>query len=87
MARTVLLHRQGDVTRDDFSAARHCNIDATLFRIVTLFQHCNVVLRLKSSLRVVPCNITFSAEIRTVDSQTRFEKFVIAMISNMNNKV
>ena len=45
MARTLLLHRQGDVTRDDFSAARHCNIDATLFRIVTLFQHCNAVLR------------------------------------------
>ena len=37
-----------------FSASKLCNIVATLFRIVpTLFQHCNAVLCLKSSLRIV----------------------------------
>ena len=40
------------------SATQRCNIVATLFRIVTtLFQHCNAVLRKKSSLPIVPCNI------------------------------
>ena len=40
-----------------FSATQHCNIVATLFRIVTtLFQHCNAVFPWKSSLRIVPCN-------------------------------
>ena len=40
------------------SATQRCNIVATLFRMVTtLFQHCNAVLYLKSSLRIVPCNI------------------------------
>ena len=43
-----------------FSETQSCNIVATLFRMVTtLFQHCDVVLRWKSSLRIVPCNITF----------------------------
>ena len=42
-----------------FSATKLCNIVATLFRIVpTLFQRCNAVLRLKSSLRIVSRNIT-----------------------------
>ena len=44
-----------------FSATQGCNIVTILFRTVTtLFQHCNAALRLKSSLRIVPCNITFS---------------------------
>ena len=46
-----------------FSATQSCNIVATLFRMVTtLLQHCNAVLRLKSSLRnrIVQCNITLS---------------------------
>ena len=42
-----------------FSATQRYNIVTTLLRIVTtLFQHCNDVLRWKSSLRIVPCNIT-----------------------------
>ena len=46
-----------------FSAAQLCSIVATLFRIVTtLFQHCNAVLRWKSSLLSVLCNITFSEQ-------------------------
>ena len=46
------------ILKDDFY------IVATLFRMVTtLFQHCNAVLRLKSSLRIVPCNITSSVNI------------------------
>ena len=44
-----------------FSATQRCNIVATLFRMLTtLFQHCNDVLRKKSSRRIVLCNITFS---------------------------
>ena len=62
----VLLAQQskGDFTRDDsqrlfFSARHHSNIVAILFRMVaTLFQHCYAVMRKKSSLRIVPCNIT-----------------------------
>ena len=46
-----------------FSATKRCNIVPTLFPMVTtLFQHCNAVLCKKSSLRIVPCNITFTAE-------------------------
>ena len=51
------------IRNDDFnfSATQRWNIVATLFRMVTtLFQHCNAVLRLKSSLRIVPCNITLT---------------------------
>ena len=45
-----------------FRATQRCNIVATLFQIVTtLFQHCNAVLRKKSSLRIIPCNITLSS--------------------------
>ena len=40
-------------------AIQRYNIVTTLFRIVTTsFQHCNAVLHKKSSLRIVPCNIT-----------------------------
>ena len=47
-----------------FIATQRCNIVATLFRIVTtLFQHCNAVLRCKSSLLIVPCNIILSSPI------------------------
>ena len=43
-----------------FNATHPCNIVATLFRMVaTLFQHCYAVLRKKSALRIVPCNIAF----------------------------
>ena len=57
---------KGGLTRDDsqrlfFSARHHSNIVATLFWMVTtLFQHCYAVLRNKSSLRIVPCNITLT---------------------------
>ena len=59
-------HSKGGLTRDDspwlfFSARHHSNIVATLFRMAgTLFQHCYAVLRNKSSLRIVPCNITLT---------------------------
>ena len=44
-----------------FSATQCCIIVATLFRMVaTLFQYCNAVLHLKSSLQIIPCNITFN---------------------------
>ena len=55
---------KGGLTRNDsqrlfFSARHHSNIVAILFRMVaTLFQHCYAVMRKKSSLRIVPCNIT-----------------------------
>ena len=43
-----------------FSATQHYSIVATLFRMVaTLFQHCNAVLRWKSSLYLVSCNMIF----------------------------
>ena len=43
-----------------FSATQRCNIVATLFGMVTtLPQHCKAVLRWKSSLRIVACNMTF----------------------------
>ena len=48
---------KGDVTRDDFSATQRYNIVVTLFRMAAILsQHFNPVLRLKSSLRIVPCN-------------------------------
>ena len=51
---------KGDVTRDDFSATQRYNIVVTLFRMAAILsQHFNPVLRLKASLRIVPCNITF----------------------------
>ena len=44
-----------------FSTTHHSNIFATLFRMVaTLFQHCYAVMRKKSSLRIVLCNITLT---------------------------
>ena len=48
------------LTTTIFSATQRCIIVATLFRMAaTLFQYCNAVLRQTSSLRIVPCNITF----------------------------
>ena len=45
-----------------FSPTQHCNLAATLFRMVTaLFQHCNTVLSYKSSLRIVRCNSAIMA--------------------------
>ena len=47
-----------------FSAKQHYNIVATLIQMVaTLFQHWNGVLRKKSLLRIVPCNITLRVTI------------------------
>ena len=47
-----------------FSPTQRCNIVATLFWMVTsLFQHWSAALRLKSSLRIVPCNITFTYDV------------------------
>ena len=40
-------------------AIQHCKIVAKLIHMVaTLFQHCNAVLRKKSPLQIVPCNIS-----------------------------
>ena len=51
----MMLH---ETIRNDVFLAQHSV--AALFRMVTtLFWHCNAVLRLTSSLRIVPCNITF----------------------------
>ena len=56
----VMLHLTRRFATTIFSATQRCNIIATLFRMVTtLFPHCNAVLRQKSSLRIVPCNITY----------------------------
>ena len=58
-AHNVMLHLTRRFATTIFSATQRCNIIATLFRMVTtLFQHCNAVLRQKSSLRIVPCKIT-----------------------------
>ena len=55
----VMLHRT--IRNDDFSATQPYNNVATLFRTVAaLFQYCNSVLRSKSSLRIVSCNISFT---------------------------
>ena len=49
------------IRNDDFSATQRGDIVPTLFRMVTtLLQHCNVLLRQKSSLRIVTRNITFN---------------------------
>ena len=59
-AQSVVLLIKGDDTRDD-SQRRFLGQHsiATLFRTITaLLQHCNAVLSKKSSLRIVPCNIT-----------------------------
>ena len=54
----VMLH--GRFAMTIFNATHHFKIVATLFRMVaTSFQHCSAVLRKKSSLRIVPCNIAF----------------------------
>ena len=39
---TVLLHRQGDVTRDHFSATQHCNIMRRCFELL----HCSKIATL-----------------------------------------
>ena len=57
---------KSDVARDDLQErllVQHSitTVVATLFGIVaTLFQHCYDVLRSKSTLRIVSCNITFN---------------------------
>ena len=52
-----MLHQT--ISNDDISTTQRSNIVAISFWIVTTcFQHCNPVLGWKSSLRIVPCNIT-----------------------------
>ena len=46
-----------------FSATEGYNIVATFRKAATLFQHLNPVLRQKSSLQMVSCNITFRKSI------------------------
>ena len=44
-----------------FSGAQRCNVGLMFQLFETMLQQCcNVALRLKSSLRIVPWNITFS---------------------------
>ena len=44
-----------------FSATQRCNVETMLSLLETMSQRCcNAVLRYKSSLRIVSCNITFS---------------------------
>ena len=44
-----------------FSATQLCNVETMLSLLQTMSQRCgNAVLRYKSSLRIVSCNITFS---------------------------
>ena len=58
-----------------FSATQGCIIVATLFRmVVTLFQYCIAVLRKKSSLRIVPCNITFKLPSLTTKAKAYIQK-------------
>ena len=58
-----------------FSAAQRCIIVASLLRIVvTLFQYCIAVLRKKSSLRIVPCNITFKLPGVTTKAKASIQK-------------
>ena len=60
-----------------FSATQHYNIVATLLRMVaTLFQHCYAMLRSKSSLRVVSCNITFRPSSFDANCRTLIEQEV-----------
>ena len=65
---------------DNFSATQHCIIVETLFRMAaTLFQYCNAVLRQTSSLRIVPCNITFK-QLRRRRRQRQLQKTIGLMI-------
>ena len=60
-----------------FSATQHYNIVATSLRMVaTLFQHCYAVLRSKSSLRIVSCNITFKPSSFYANYRTLIEQEV-----------
>ena len=46
-----------------------------MFRmVVTLFQYCIAVLRKKSSLRIVPCNITFKLPSVTTKAKASTQK-------------
>ena len=52
-----------------------CIIVVTLFRmVVTLFQYCIAVLRKKSSLRIVPFNITFKLPTVTTKAKASTQK-------------
>ena len=53
-----------------FSATQHYNI------VATLFQHCYAVLRSKSSLRIVSCNITFKPSSFDANYRTLIEQEV-----------
>ena len=57
----VMLH--GTISNDDFyrNTTRRCNVGTMLRPLETMLkQCCDAVLRYKSSLRIVSCNITFS---------------------------
>ena len=65
-----------------FSATKRCNVGTMLQPFETILQQCcNAVLRQKSSLRIVPCNITFNndngngSENVTVKVNSCFSKF------------
>ena len=63
-----MLH--GTIRNNGFSATQNYSIVATLLEMVaTLFQQCNDVLRWKSLLRMVPCNVTLKRPRRRRDNR------------------
>ena len=68
------------------NATQRCNIVTMLFGIVTtLFQHCNAVLRLKSWLRIVSCNIPFTNQKVTLHQVLHVARFVSQRMCNVQN--
>ena len=68
------------------SATQRYNIVTMLFGIVTtLFQHCNAVLRLKSWLRIVSCNITFTNQKVNLHQVLHVARFVSQRMCNVQN--
>ena len=56
MCLTVMLHETN--CNDDFQGTQRCNVGTMLLPFETMSQQCcNAVLRQKSLLRIVPCNI------------------------------
>ena len=68
------------------SATQRYNIVTMLFGIVTtLFQLCNAVLRLKSWLRIVSCNITFTNQKVNLHQVLHVARFVSQRMCNVQN--
>ena len=70
------------------SAIQRCNIVAIilLFRMVAaLFQHCITLLRLKSSLQIVPCNVTLKFSKNKIVIETTKKIFVPCLDVHCNN--